>query len=41
VIAACKFLGRSPAFLPELIADALGNMFTNGTWTQEAQPLAA
>jgi len=41
VIAACKYLGIPTTFSPELVLDALGNMFVNGNWSQKAQSMAA
>ncbi len=41
VIAACKYLGIPTTFSPELVLDALGNMFVNGNWSQKSQSMAA
>jgi hypothetical protein len=41
VIAACKYLDIPTAFTPELVLDALGNMYVSGTWSQKVTSIAA
>ena len=41
VIAACKYLDIPTAFSPELVLDALGNMYVSGTWSQKVTSIAA
>jgi hypothetical protein len=41
VIAACKYLDIPTNFAPELVLDALGNMYVSGSWSQKVQPIAA
>jgi len=36
VIAACKYLDVPTTFSPELVLDALGNMYVSGTWSQRS-----
>jgi SpoVK/Ycf46/Vps4 family AAA+-type ATPase len=41
VIAACKYLDIPTTFSPELVLDALGNMYVSGTWGQKVTSIAA
>jgi hypothetical protein len=41
VIAACKYLDIPTTFNPELVLDALGNMYVSGTWSQKVTSIAA
>jgi SpoVK/Ycf46/Vps4 family AAA+-type ATPase len=41
VIAACKYLDIPTNFSPELVLDALGNMYVSGTWSQKVTSIAA
>ncbi len=41
VIAACKYLDVPTTFNPELVLDALGNMYVSGTWSQKVTSMAA
>ena len=41
VIAACKYLDVPTTFSPELVLDALGNMYVSGTWNQKVTSIAA
>jgi len=41
VIAACKYLDVPTTFSPELVLDALGNMYVSGTWSQKVTSIAA
>ncbi len=41
VIAACKYLDIPTTFSPELLLDALGNMYVSGTWSQKVTSIAA